>query len=298
MWRGNEATSELGKQHNKYVWWVMWPLVLILLARSCGGTPDTAGATETTDAVKGFGQTAIQVFVGSSPADTAAAEFYYGPLVAPGPEGGGFPYPGETVLGVSARTPVLKEKARPDKSQAWLVTADVITDDGAQTWQQYVVVTDKNTYQVDGLPGRVPPERMTPLNQIQSQQGGQGAQTCAKTTGQGGGTEQEGQQGVTQDSPVCGTLKDFFNAWLTGNGDLTRVANSSVPTFVSPPFDTVEIESIRQSNNPDKIEGTITVASTIIATKIKSQKMFYNLTLTGASGRWVVTDASATPAST
>lgn len=296
MWRGNVATAELSKQHNKYVWWIMWPIVLILLARSCGGGDDQSDGTETLDEVKGFGQSAIVAFVGSSPADTAGAESYYGPLVAPGRDGGGFPYPGETVLGVSARTPKKKDTLR-DKSTSWLVTADVITDEGPQTWQQYVVVTDKNTFRVDGLPGFVPPEKLAPLDQIQSQQGGQGAQTCATATGQSASTSQEGQ-GVTQDSPVCQTLKDFFNAWLTGNGDLSRVANDSVPTFVTAPFDTVEIESIKPSNSPDKIEGTITVASTVIATKIKSQKMFYNLTLTGASGRWVVTDVSASPAST
>lgn len=297
MWRGNEATSELGKQHNKYVWWIMWPLVLILLARSCGGGGDQTGISETSDAVKGFGQSAIVAFVGSSPADTAGAESYYGPLVAPGRDGGGFPYPGETVLGVSARTP--KDKGTlSDKSRSWLVIADVITDEGPQTWQQYVVVTEKNTFRVDGLPGFVPPEKLAPLDQIQSQQGGQGAQSCANTAAQSNSSTGQQGQGLTQDSPVCTTLKDFFNAWLTGNGDLTRVANDSVPTFVTPPFDTVEIESIKPSNNPDKIEGTITVATTVIATKIKSQKMFYNLTLTGASGRWVVTDASAAPAST
>lgn len=273
--------SELAAWHNSYAWWVAWPLILFAVLGACSHScsAPAAGGGVVKAKVNSFGQEALVAFVSASPGEHGRAEVAYGSLVQPAcdtsaaparPDSCGFPYPDQTVLGVADREPVLLG-TRADKSQEWEVSAAVLATDGQQIWQQRVIVTAKGVYRLDGLPGVIPPEPTEPPTS--------GARQLSK---------------LDEKSAVYTTVKDFLNAWLTGSGDLSRVADTTtVAAFKTPPHDSVEILSVDASRVPEKIEGSITAATTIIATKSAATEMSYTLTMAAASGRWIVTNVSA-----
>ena len=268
--------SELLNQHNRYAWLLAWPLILLAVLLSCtqSGDASTPDTTER-DAVAGFGQKAITAYVTASPVDPAAAVALYGALVATSRGQGGFPFPAERVLAVIGRTPKL-QATRTDKTRVWTVSADVLTGSGAQGWQQQVVITAEGIYRVEGLPGRIP---LTP--------------TAAP--------DQNNEQGheltrVDPGSPAYTTVSDFFAAWLTGKGYLSRVADQSIAAFTTPPYIKTTLESVSASRDTEKIEKSVTVNAVISVQKTTVTKLSYTLTLAAVGGRWVVSDVTAAPA--
>jgi hypothetical protein len=158
------------------------------------------------------------------------------------------------------------------------VPVDVTTDDGTQTWLQYVMITPDGAVSVQGLPGLLPPPK-----------------SGDKPTGSAAG---KGLIQVDAGSRIYTSTKDFLNAWLTGAGDISRLAEPQVPTFVNPPCDSIEKLTVTATDQPQKIEGKITVDTVINCVSATTRKLHYNFILTGASGRWVVSDITAAPAVT
>jgi hypothetical protein len=284
--------SELLKQHNTYAWFVGWPLILFAMLSSCTQScsqGSTASDSAQRDAVQGFGQKAVAAYVSASAVDTAAVDAIYGPLVGAPSDDTGFPFPAETVLAVTAgaacgngrgsdgqpvQTPKLVA-TKTDKSQVWSVNTEVLTGRGDQCWQQQVVVTASGLYRVEGLPGQIPPAP-TALPPSDDEQG-------------------HGLAKVEAGSPIYLTVAEFFDAWLTGQGYLSLVASDDVRAFSEPPYGSISIDSVNASRQPDKPEKSITVAASVLGRKIATEKLTYNLTLTAAAGRWVVTDVAAAP---
>lgn len=277
MWRSQVMKSELLTQHNKYAWIVAWPVILCAALASCTqscSAGSTASDSAERDAVQSFGQKAIAAYVSASPGDTVAVDNIYGPLVASQSDGAGFPFPAETILGVTSSGAPDLVASRADKSQVWNVRADVLTAKGEQRWlQQIIAVQDGSSYRVEGLPGKVPGAKMAAPPALDEQW--------------------SGLTKVDSGSPIYTTVADFIDAWLTGRGDLSRVANDSVGAFSEPPYDKVAIDSLRTSREPEKVSGSINVSVSVVAAKVVSEKMSYNLTLTAVGGRWVVTDIAA-----
>lgn len=271
--------SELLAQHNKYAWLLAWPLILFAVVGACAqsfSSGSTASDTGENDAVQGFGQKAITAYVSASAVDTAAVTAIYGPLVAAPSDGTGFPFPAETVLGViGAGAPDLVA-TRAHKSQVWNVRADVLTVRGEQRWLQQIVAIPGGSYQVEGLPGKIPGAKIA-VPPAPDEQG-------------------HGLTKVDAGSPIYTTVADFFDAWLAGKGDLSRLASDSVDAFSEPPYSKVSIDSVNASREPEKVAGSVNASVSVIAEKISGEKMFYNLTLTAVGGRWVVTDVAAAAA--
>lgn len=286
--------SELLAAHNRYAWLVAWPLILLAVVASCtrscsGGSPVMDSAER--DAVQAFGQKAVKSYVSASPVDMAGVEAIYGPLVAAPSDDAGFPFPAETVVSVTAGTGCLGGSTadgrpvqtpellatREDKTKVWIVRADVLTDSADQCWQQQVVTAAGGAYRVDGLPGRIPaaPIASPPLRQ--EEQG-------------------HGLTRVESGSQIYTTVAEFFDAWLAGQGDFSRLAGDTVRAFSEPPYGSISVDEVSASRQPDKPDKSVNVAASITATKIAKMKLFYNLTLTAVGGRWVVTDVSAAPA--
>lgn len=281
VWRSQEMQSELLTLHNRYAWFVVYPLLLLALIGACGRDSGAAEGSGSEGDVRDTGQEAVTAYVSATTTDSAAVEEIYGPLVAPVKAADGqtqpFPFPGLTVLAASSGEPELKE-TRSDKTKIWAVDVHVLTDAGALTYEQSVAETADQAFRVDALPGLVPPPRRAEVPETQ--------QAIANFVG------------VDPDTAVYTTVRDFFSAWLTGEGDITRVADDArVPLFPESPFSRVTLETVNASKVPDKVEGSITVMVSLIAERIAPEKLNYNLTLTGASGRWVVTDATAVPVS-
>lgn len=278
MWRSQEMQKELRGLHNRYAWVIIWPIMLILLFRSCGGgagvdEPDT----DRIDNIRRYGVESVSAYVSASAGASAAAEDIYGKLVAPLSDKESFPFPDETILGISAGTPKLKT-TESNKSEIWSVPVDVTTDSGNQTWLQYVTITTDGALSVSDIPGLLPPPKSA-------------EKPAESTTG-------KGLTQVTEGSQVYGTAKDFLAAWLIGEGDISRLAEKSVPAFQTKPCDSINGLKVDARNVPEKIDGSITVATTLNCISATTRKLHYNLILTGASGRWVVSDIAAAPAAT
>lgn len=281
MWRSQEMQSELLTLHNRYAWFVVYPLLLLALIGACGRGSDVVDNSVSEGDVRDTGQEAVTAYVSATTTDSAAAEQLYGPLVAPVKAADGqtqpFPFPGLTVLAASSGKPELKE-TRSDKTKIWAVDVHVLTDAGALTYEQSVAETGDQAFRVDALPGLMPPPRRAEVPETQ--------QAIANFVG------------VDPDTAVYTTVRDFFAAWLTGDGDISRVADTAtVALFPESPYSSVTLETVNASKVPDKVEGSITIVVSLIAERIAPEKLNYNLTLTGASGRWVVTDATAVPVS-
>jgi hypothetical protein len=271
--------SELLAQHNKYAWVIAWPLILLAALASCTqsfSSGSTASDSAEKNAVQGFGQKAITAYVSASAVDTAAVTVIYGPLVAAPSDGTGFPFPAETVLGVIGAGDPDLVATRADKSQVWNVRVDVLTVRGEQRWLQQIVAIPGGSFQVEGLPGKIPGAKIV-VPPAPDEQG-------------------HGLTKVDAGSPIYTTVADFFDAWLTGKGDLSRLAGDSVDAFSEPPYSKVSIDSVNASREPDKVAGSVNASVSVIAEKIASEKISYNLTLTAVGGRWVVTDVAAAAA--
>lgn len=291
-WRSEAAKSTLSEEHRKYAPYIAYVLILITFWVACTGGC-SRGATDSTNTsdVKTYGLEALTAFIGASSSDHEAADIYYGALLKPpvvqgtntgssststtgDPLPTAFPFPNQTVLAVIPSEPT-RLGDRPDKSVSWLVSADILTPEGQSTWQQRVLAATDGTYRVDALPGTHPG---IPANTPQ-------ASTASLSQ-------------LDAKSDVYRTLGDFLSAWLTGSGDLTRVADTTtVAAFKEPPYTSVQIISATANNVPDKIEGSITVSTSVIVTKTFPMELSYTLAMTAASGRWVVTNASADAAS-
>lgn len=278
MWRSAEMRKELGALHSRYAWIIIWPVVLFLLVKSCSGATHTATPdTDRLDNVSRFGVAAVSAYVSASAASNSSAESIYGKLVSAPSEQESFPFPDETILGISAGTPKLKS-SESNKSEVWSVPVDVTTDDGTQTWLQYVTITTAGVLSVQDLPGLLPPPKSAdkPADSVSG----------------------KGLTQVDAGSRIYISAHDFLTAWLTGNGDISRLAESSVPTFGKPPCDSIDKLTVDATDQSQKVEGQITAATTMNCVSATTIKLHYNLILTGASGRWVVSDIAAAPAPT
>lgn len=283
MWRNQEMKSELAALHNRYAWVIVYPILLFVLVRSCGGGGGGSIATDAarTDAITGFATSAVSAYVSASAANTASVEAIYGKLVKPESEKVSFPFPEETILGVYAETPQRKA-TRKDHSEVWLAPVRIVADDGIQTWQQYVTITDDNAVGVIGLPGRVPGPKTL-------------AATAENVSGSGSGA---GVLQVESNSAVYAAVRDFGLAWLDGDGDISRFAQPGIPVFATPPCSTpadLLISSIQATGDPKEISGNVTVATTMKCVSAGTTKLHYNLLLTGIGGRWVISDIAAPP---
>lgn len=220
MWRSQEMRKELKELHSRYAWLIIWPVVLFLLLKSCGGEAGSAAPdSDRLDNVIRYSVNSVSAYVSASAASSSSAEAIYGKLVAPPSGQESFPFPDETILGISAGTPKLKSTAS-NKSEMWSVPVDVTTDDGTQTWLQYVMITTDGAISVQDLPGLLPPPKS-------------GDKPTVSAAG-------KGLTRVDAGSRIYISTKDFLNAWLTGAGDISRLAESQVPTFVNPPCDSIE----------------------------------------------------------
>jgi hypothetical protein len=93
------------------------------------------------------------------------------------------------------------------------------------------------------------------------------------------------------------TLRDFFAAWLTGHGDLSRVADTTaIPLFATPPYASVQVLSASTGTAlPQDVSGSLAVAVTVLATETASAEISYTLQLSASAGRWIVSSVSAAP---
>jgi hypothetical protein len=102
---------------------------------------------------------------------------------------------------------------------------------------------------------------------------------------------------VTDSSELSVTLRDFFAAWLTGHGDLSRVADTAaIPVFAAPPHASVHVISAYTGTQlPQDASGSIAVWATVLATETATAEISYTLQLSASAGRWIVTSVSAAP---
>ena len=271
MWRSDIARTAVAQHYQRYVWFVAWPLILLALFASCGGrsssTADPDGAVR--DQVSRYGGAAILAFITAGPADGARVETFFGGLVKPPAGQQAIPLPRETVLASFA-------SAEPQRAQGdWRVALTAVTSGGVVNWQVPVRVLPSG-FRVLGLPGLMP-----------------GLPTGPAVT-----VDAAAVVDPKSDAPVAVTLRDFFTAWLTGSGDLGRVADvSSVPTFAAAPFSRVTVmEASAGAAIPESPQGTVSVRAVVWGMNTQTTQLSYDLDLTAVSGRWVVSDVAAQPA--
>jgi hypothetical protein len=270
MWRSEIARSAIAQNYHRYVWFAAWPLILLALFSSCGGhSGSDAGPDRTVqDEVTTYGATAVLSYLTATPGDGDRLSAIFGDLIAPPAGQQAIPLPRLSVLTSFAN-------AKPAAQQGdWEVRVTAITTDGPSTWLVPVRASGAG-YRPLQLPGLVPGLASGP----------------AVTPNASGPID------VEADSAIAVTLRDFFDAWLTGKGDLSRVADTTaVPAFTTPPFSKVQVlEAYAGSEIPQQPQGDLTVAVIVWATKTQTSQNSYTLKLTASAGRWVVTDVSATP---
>lgn len=271
MWRSEETKSAAGEVYRRYAPFVMWPLLLLALFSSCSGRSGTTAAPDTTvqDAVRSYGATAILTYLTATPADGAKLAAIYGDdLIKPPAGQKSIPLPRLNVLASFAL-------AKPSGTQGdWLVTLTAITDGDTETFM--VPIHPAGTgYRPTALPGKMP-----------------GTVTGPEVT-----VNESVPVDVKSASAVATTLRDFFNAWLAGQGDLGRVADTtSVPAFATPPFGSVQVmEAAAAQQVPEQPTGDLTVGVTVWGMHTQTYQLSYTLKLTASAGRWVVTDIAAAP---
>lgn len=286
MWRSEIARKELAEKYHRYAWWVAWPLIVLAVfsgcARSCSSDP-AATSYSVQQQITNYGSTAILTYLTATPADGSRLADVFGELTKPPTGQQGVPLPRRTVLASFANA----EPAGGNADSAdWLVELTAITTDGSETWQVPVRVFG-DAYRVTQLPGLVPGLTTGPPI---SADAATPIEVCSSTASRRGA-------GPCTDSPIAATLRDFFNAWLTGNGDLSRVADTdAVQAFSSPPFSKAQIVSASSATQvPDQPAGDLTTSVIVWGAKTKTVQLSYTLKLTASAGRWVVTDISAVP---
>lgn len=271
MWRSELAKTEFRQQYNRYVWFVVWPVLIYLMVMSCSGPSGSGTGEDTTvrDGVTSWGSQAILAYVTASPADGDRLATYYGDLLKPPPGVKGIALPR---LHVRASTAYAKPADTPDD---WNVYVTVVTDTASPTFMT-TVRKYPSGYTVLAVPSQVPGPAAGPAVSVNA---GSPVDVANIKT------------------PLMSTLTDFFNAWLTGNGDLSRVANTStVPAFVKPPASKVDIKDVTAAEQvPDQPSGDLTVGATVWMTNTGTYQLSYTLKLSASDGRWVVASITATP---
>lgn len=271
MWRSELATSALGDKYRRYVWFVAWPLILLALFSSCSGRSGPSAGPDTTvqDAVRAFGATAILTYLTATPADGAKLAAIYGEELLKPPQGQqSIPLPRLNVL-----TSVAEAKPAATRGD-WEVHLTAVTATDSQTFMVMVRVIDSG-YRPLGLPGLTPGPAVGP----------------AITVNQAAAVD------VKSESAVAVTLRDFFDAWLAGKGDLGRVADTkTVTAFSTPPFGSVQVMAAYAGGQiPEQPSGDLVVGATVWGMHTQTYQLSYTLKLTASAGRWVVTDIAATP---
>ncbi|MGD9622192.1 MAG: conjugal transfer protein [Mycolicibacterium sp.] len=270
MWRSEIARSATTQYYHRYVWFLAWPLILMALFSSCGGhSVHDAGPDATVkDQVTTYGATAILSFITASPADAAELTAIFGELIKPPAGQQSIPLPHQTVLASFASA------KQQGKSDDWLVELTAITTDGPTHWQVPVRVSSSR-YRVTQLPGITP----------------------GLPTGPAVAVNAAAPVDVNSDAPVSVTLRDFFTAWLTGTGDLGRVADTTaVQRFATPPFTRVKVmEAYAGAQIPQQPQGDLTVGVVVWGMNTQTTQSSYTLKLTASAGRWVVSDVAAQP---
>ena len=273
MWRSEIARSAIAGNYRRYVWFVAWPLILLAVFCSCvrGSAPGGEAGQTVQREVTAYGATAILAFITAAPSDVDELNGIFGDLVKPPTGQHGIPLPRRTVL---ASFPSAKQLGGKNNSDVWQVQLSTVTPDGPETWQIAVRVYPSGDRALS-LPGVIPPLPSGPAVAV----------NAADTID------------VTANSGVAVTLRDFFNAWLCGQGDVSRLADTStVPTFSAPPYSRAQlIGAYAGTQVPQQPGGSITVGVIVWGTKTWTDQLSYTLTLTATAGRWVVTDVSARP---
>jgi len=286
MWRSEIARSTFTENYQRYAWWVAWPLILLAVfsgcARSCSA-PEQTTSQSAQQEITTYGATAILAYLTATPSDGDKLAVMFGELTKPPSGQQGVPLPRRTVLASFASAEPLGSEANPSD---WRVELTAITTDGTETWQ-VPVRSFGASYRATQLPGLVPGLASGPPISVNA---AAPIEVCDP------GKSRQGE-GPCTDSPVAATLRDFFTSWLTGSGDLARVADTSrVPAFGSAPFSRVQlVEAYAGSQIPQQPEGDLTVSVIVWGAKTKTVQLSYTLNLTASAGRWVVSDISAAP---
>lgn len=271
MWRSELAKSALGDKYRRYVWFAAWPLIMLALFSSCSGRSGPSAGLDGTvhDEVQAFGAGAILTYLTATPADGAKLAAIYGDELIKPPEGQqSIPLPRLNVLTSNGA-------AEPAATQGdWKVYLTAVTDSDTETYMVMVRAFGSG-YRPLGLPGLMPGPAVGP----------------ALTVTQGAVVD------VKSDSAVAVTLRDFFDAWLAGKGDLGRVADTkTVAAFGTPPFGSVEVMAAYAGEQiPQQPSGDLVVGATVWGMHTQMSQLSYTLKLTASAGRWVVTDIAATP---
>lgn len=270
MWRSEIARSTIVAKYHRYVWFVAWPLIIAALFSSCTGHVAPSAGPDTTvhDRVTAYGASAILSFITAGPADASELTAIFGELIKPPTGQQSIPLPRQTVAASFASA---KQQATPND---WLVELTAITPDGPVHWQVPVRVFDAG-YRVTQLPGIVPGPPTGPAVTVNA----------------------AAPVDVGSDAPVAVTLRDFFTAWLTGTGDLGRVADTTaVPRFAAAPFSRVKVmQAYAGSQIPAQPQGDLTVGATVWGMNTQTTQLSYTLKLTASADRWVVSDVAAQP---
>ncbi|MGV9797339.1 hypothetical protein ACWDTP_04670 [Mycobacterium sp. NPDC003449] len=295
MWRSDIARSAIRENYPRYVWFVAWPLILLALVGSCSrscSTPDTVASPDFVDAVTASGANATLAYLTANPGDAERLKAIFGANLIKAPEGQqGIPLPRKTVLSSTSSAKRIdgEEGKAPDgkDGSVWLVKVSIVTPDGSEVWQTKMRATAGPAFRPVELPGRRPDELAGPevapvaVSSLDIK--------CADLN------EKEGCK--DSDKAIVVTLRDFFDAWLCGKGDLARDADTAkVPAFARPPYSRAQMVSVTAAAAvPNKVEGVLPVQVIVWASKTSTEENSYTLTLTASAGRWVVADIASPP---
>lgn len=272
MWRSEIARSAITENYHRYVWFLAWPLIMLALIGSCAGrsTPNAGPDQTVQDEVTRFGASAILAYITTSPTDVGKLTPIFGEFIKAPANQHAVPLPRLTVSASFA-------SAKPTKDAPegfWDVSLTAATTDGAVT---YLMPVRKSAsgYRALQLPGVIPGPAQGPAVAVNA----------------------AAPIDVNSDAAVAVTLRDFFTAWMTGKGDLSRVADTkTVPVFATPPFIKVQLmTAYAGSQIPQQPEGELTTGVIVWGTKTQTTQLSYTLKLTASAGRWVVADIAAQP---
>lgn len=285
MWRSDIARTAIAQNYQRWSWFVAWPLILLALIGACSRScsdPETAVTPDERAAISAKGTEATLAYLTAGPGDADRLAEIFGEDLIKAPAGQqGIPLPRKTVL---SSTSWAKKIESGDGSQ-WLVMVGIVTPDGSEQWQTKVRLTAGGAVRVVELPGHRPQDPAGP--HVAAVAVSTLDVKCADPAVRDGCKE--------SDKAIVMTLRDFFDAWLCGKGDLARVADlGKVPAFVKPPYSRVQIVSATAAAAvPTTTEGTLPIQVIVWGTKTSTEENSYTLTLTASAGRWVITDIAS-----
>lgn len=295
LWRSEIARSAIAQNYQRYAWFVAWPLILLALVGSCSrscSTPDTAASPDFVDAVTAAGANATLAYLTAGPGDAERLKSIFGANLIKAPEGQqGIPLPRKTVLSSTASAKRIDgEEGKPPDGKdgsVWLVKVSIVTPDGSEEWQTTMRATKGPAFRPVELPGVRPADPSGP----------EVAAVAVSTLDVKCADTKENTGCKDSDKAIVVTLRDFFDAWLCGKGDLARVADTSkVEAFGTPPYSSARLVSVAAAAAvPNKVEGQLPIKVIVWGTKTSTEQNSYTLTLTASAGRWVVTDIAAPP---